>query len=193
MASKRDHPLGSHERRRMPVHRLRVREGQQEWVEKRDSFIELYSFFTFFSSTKTDKLFLSTVLFMLVLSWLYNALVLAQIAGICAFALFLKYVILTMRENVREADRKNPNFDHDSEIFTKSTLYMGIFTVLFGLPFTLIGISSLPLLGNLPQGNIDLFTVIEVFWQPFGYLLFTFVGLGFQYMGLYSCWRYFVQ
>ena len=180
-------------RRKQPVHRLRVREGQEEWGEKRGSLIELYSFYTFFSSSKTDKLLVSTVLFMLALSWLYNALVLAQIAGISAFALFLKFMILTMVENAREADRKNPNFDHDSEVFTRSTLYMGVFTVLFGLPFTLIGIWSLSSLGDLPQGNVDLFGVIEVFWQPFGYLLFAFVGLGLQYMGLYSCWRYFVQ
>ena len=180
-------------RRKQPVHRLRVREGQEEWGEKRDSLIELYSFYTFFSTSKTDKLLVSTVLFMLALSWLYNALVLAQIAGISAFALFLKFMILTMMENAREADRRNPNFDHDSEVFTRSTLYMGVFLVLFGLPFTVIGISSLSLLGDLPQGNVDLFGVIEVFWQPFGDLLFAFVGLGLQYMGLYSCWRYFVQ
>ena len=98
-----------------------------------------------------------------------------------------------MKENAREADRKNPNFDHDSEVFTRSTLYMGVFLVLFGLPFALIGIWSLSSLGDLPQGNVDLFGVIEVFWQPFEYLLFAFVGLGLQYMGLYSCWRYFVQ
>ena len=98
-----------------------------------------------------------------------------------------------MMENAREADRKNPNFDHDSEVFTRGTLYMGVFLVLFGLPFTLIGISSFSLLGDLPQGNVDLFGVIDIFWKPFGDLLFAFVGLGLQYMGLYSCWRYFVQ
>ena len=176
-------------RRKQPVHRLRVREGQEGWGEKRGSLTELYSFYTFFSSSKTDKLLVSTVLFMLALSWLYNALVLAQIAGISAFALFLKFMILTMVENAREADRKNPNFDHDSEVFTRSTLYMGVFLVLFGLPFTLIGISSLSSLGNLPQEV----GILEAFWLPQGVLLFTSVGLGLQYMGLYSCWRYFVQ
>ena len=176
-------------RREQPVHRLRVRKGQQKWGDKRDSLLELYFFYTFFSSSKTDKLLASTVLFMLALSWLYNALVLAQIAGISAFALFLKFVILTMKENAREFDRKNPDFDHDSEVFTRSTLYMGIFLVLFGLPFTLIGISGLSSLGILPQEV----SILEAFWLPQGVLLSASVGLGLQYMGLYSCWRYFVQ
>tara|TARA_B100000902_G_scaffold336950_1_gene337533 strand:+ start:1914 stop:2294 length:381 start_codon:yes stop_codon:yes gene_type:complete len=126
---------------------------------------------------------------MLFLSLLYNAPLLAQIAGTATFALFLKVIILTMKENVRDFDRKNPDFDHDGEVFTRSTLYMGIASIFFGLPFTIIGILGLSSLGSLPQEV----GIIEAFWIPFGVLLFASVGLGILYIGLYSCWRYFVQ
>ena len=154
-----------------------------------NSLRELYSLYIFFSSSKLDKLLISTVLFMLFLSLLYNAPLLAQIAGTATFALFLKVIILTMKENVRDFDRKNPDFDHDGEVFTRSTLYMGIASIFFGLPFTIIGILGLSSLGSLPQEV----GIIEAFWLPFGVLLFASVGLGIQYIGLYSCWRYFVQ
>ena len=154
-----------------------------------NSLRELYSLYIFFSSSKLDKLLISTVLFMLFLSLLYNAPLLAQIAGTATFALFLKVIILTMKENVRDFDRKNPDFDHDGEVFTRSTLYMGIASIFFGLPFTIIGILGLSSLGSLPQEV----GIIEAFWIPFGVLLFASVGLGIQYIGLYSCWRYFVQ
>jgi len=136
---------------------------------------------------------------MIGLSWMSKNLYLAQIAGTFTFALFVKYVILKMAENSREFERKHPNFDHDAEVFTKSTFYMGLFLFFFGLPFTIIGIKKtsalLSSLGELPQGfeNVDLFVVMGTFWQPFECLLFFSVGLGIQYMGLYSCWRYFVQ
>ena len=165
----------------------------------RNSLRELYSLYAFFSSSKQDKLFISIVLVMLASSWLLNYLYLAQIAGTFTFALFVKYVILSFAENAREFDSKNPNFDHDAEVFTKSTFYMGLFLFFFGLPFTIIGIKKtsalLSSLGELPQGfeNVDLFVVMGAFWQPFECLLFFSVGLGIQYMGLYSCWRYFVQ
>jgi hypothetical protein len=126
---------------------------------------------------------------MLFLSLLYNAPLLAQIAGTATFALFLKVIILTIKENVRDFDRKNPDFDHDGEVFTRSTLYMGIASIFFGLPFTIIGILGLSSLGSLPQEV----GIIEAFWLPFGVLLSASVGLGIQYIGLYSCWRYFVQ
>lgn len=154
-----------------------------------NSLRELYSLYIFFSSSKLDKLLISTVLFMLFLSLLYNAPLLAQIAGTATFALFLKVIILTIKENVRDFDRKNPDFDHDGEVFTRSTLYMGIASIFFGLPFTIIGILGLSSLGSLPQEV----GIIEAFWLPFGVLLFASVGLGIQYIGLYSCWRYFVQ
>ena len=154
-----------------------------------NSLRELYSLYIFFSSSKLDKLLISTVLFMLFLSLLYNAPLLAQIAGTATFALFLKVIILTMKENVRDFDRKNPDFDHDGEVFTRSTLYMGIASIFFGLPFTIIGILGLSSLGSLPQEV----GIIEAFWLPFGVLLFASVGLGILYIGLYSCWRYFVQ
>ncbi len=154
-----------------------------------NSLRELYSLYIFFSSSKLDKLLISTVLFMLFLSLLYNAPLLAQIAGTATFALFLKVIILTMKENVRDFDRKNPDFDHDGEVFTRSTLYMGIASIFFGLPFTIIGILGLSSLGSLPQEV----GIIEAFWIPFGVLLFASVGLGILYIGLYSCWRYFVQ
>ena len=154
-----------------------------------NSLRELYSLYIFFSSSKLDKLLISTVLFMLFLSLLYNAPLLAQIAGTATFALFLKVIILTIKENVRDFDRKNPDFDHDGEVFTRSTLYMGIASIFFGLPFTIIGILGLSSLGSLPQEV----GIIEAFWIPFGVLLFASVGLGILYIGLYSCWRYFVQ
>lgn len=154
-----------------------------------NSLRELYSLYIFFSSSKLDKLLISTVLFMLFLSLLYNAPLLAQIAGTATFALFLKVIILTIKENVRDFDRKNPDFDHDGEVFTRGTLYMGIASIFFGLPFTIIGILGLSSLGSLPQEV----GIIEAFWLPFGVLLFASVGLGIQYIGLYSCWRYFVQ
>ena len=154
-----------------------------------NSLRELYSLYIFFSSSKLDKLLISTVLFMLFLSLLYNAPLLAQIAGTATFALFLKVIILTIKENVRDFDRKNPDFDHDGEVFTRSTLYMGIASIFFGLPFTIIGILGLSSLGSLPQEV----GIIEAFWLPFGVLLSASVGLGIQYIGLYSCWRYFVQ
>lgn len=154
-----------------------------------NSLRELYSLYTFFSSSKLDKLLISIVLFMLFLSLLYNAPLLAQIAGTATFALFLKFVISQFKENARDFDRKNPDFDHDGEVFTRSTLYLGTFSIFFGLPFTLIGILGLSSLGSLPQEV----GIIEAFWLPFGVLLFVFVGLGIQYIGLYSCWRYFVQ
>lgn len=163
----------------------------------RNSLRELYSLYAFFSSSKQDKLFISIVLVMLASSWLLNYLYLAQIAGTFTFALFVKYVILSFAENAREFDSKNPNFDHDAEVFTKGTFFMGLFFFFFGLPFTLIGISTtfalVSSLGNLPQGNVELFVAMEVFWQPFGCLSFLSAGLGLQYMGLYSCWRYLVQ
>ena len=165
----------------------------------RNSLRELYSLYTFFSATKLDRLLISAVIVMIGLSWMSKNLYLAQIAGTFTFALFVKYVILQMAENSREFERKHPNFDHDAEVFTKSTFYMGLFLFFFGLPFTIIGIKKtsalLSSLGELPQGfeNVDLFVVMGTFWQPFECLLFFSVGLGIQYMGLYSCWRYFVQ
>ena len=165
----------------------------------RNSLRELYSLYAFFSATKLDRLLISAVIVMIGLSWMSKNLYLAQIAGTFTFALFVKYVILQMAENSREFERKHPNFDHDAEVFTKSTFFMGLFLFFFGLPFTIIGIKTtselLFSLGELPSGfeNVDLFVVMGVFWQPFGCLLFFSVGLGIQYMGLYSCWRYLVQ
>ena len=161
----------------------------REGGDSMNSLRELYSLYNFFSSSKEEKILISTVLIMLLLSWMYNAPLLAQIAGTATFTLFLNVIWKQMKENAREADRKNPDFDHDSEVFTRSTLYMGIFLVLFGLPFTLIGISGLSSLGILPQEV----GILEAFWLPQGVLLSASVGLGLQYMGLYSCWRYFVQ
>ncbi len=154
---------------------------------------ELHSLYRFFSSSKVDKILISSVLFLLFLSYVSNAPILAQIAGTATFALFLKVVISTMKENAREAERKNPDFDHDSEVFTRSTLYMGLVLIFSGLPMTLIGITGLFSLGNLPEENVGLSVLIEIFWTPFAFLLSASVGLGLQYMGLYSCWRYFTQ
>lgn len=165
----------------------------------KNSLRELYSLYTFFSATKLDRLLISAVIVMIGLSWMSKNLYLAQIAGTFTFALFVKYVILQMAENSREFERKHPNFDHDAEVFTKSTFFMGLFLFFFGLPFTLIGMKTtselLFSLGELPSGfeNVDLIVVMGAFWQPFECLLFFSVGLGIQYMGLYSCWRYFVQ
>ena len=166
----------------------------------KNSLRELYSLYTFFSSTKLDRLLISAVIVMIGLSWMSKNLYLAQIAGTFTFALFVKYVIFVkMPENAREFERTHPNFDHDAEVFTKSTFYMGLFFFFFGLPFTIIGIKKtsalLYSLGELPPGfgNVDLFDVMGTFWQPFECLLFFSCGLGIQYMGLYSCWRYLVQ
>lgn len=165
----------------------------------KNSLRELSSLYTFFSATKLDRLFISAVIVMIGLSWMSKNLYLAQIAGTFTFALFVKYVILQMAENSREFERKHPNFDHDAEVFTKSTFFMGLLLFFFGLPFTLIGMKTtselLFSLGELPSGfeNVDLIVVMGAFWQPFECLLFFSVGLGIQYMGLYSCWRYFVQ
>ena len=166
----------------------------------KNSLRELSSLYTFFSPTKLDRLLISAVIVMIGLSWMSKNLYLAQIAGTFTFALFVKYVIFVkMPENTREFERTHPNFDHDAEVFTKSTFYMGLFLFFFGLPFTIIGIKTtsalLFSLGELPPGfeNVNLFVVMEAFWQPFGCLLFFSCGLGIQYMGLYSCWRYLVQ
>ncbi len=170
-----------------------------EGGNNKNSVGQLVSLYTFFSGTKLDRLLISAVIVLIGLSWMSKNLYLAQIAGTFTFALFVKYVILQMAENNREFERKHPNFDHDAEVFTKSTFYMGLFLFFFGLPFTIIGIKTtsalLFSLGELPPGveNVDLFIVIGTFWQPFGCLLFFSVGLGIQYMGLYSCWRYLVQ
>lgn len=168
-------------------------------VNNKNSVGQLASLYTFFSATKLDRLLISAVIVMIGLSWMSKNLYLAQIAGTFTFALFVKYVILQMAENNREFERTHPNFDHDAEVFTKSTFYMGLFLFFFGLPFTIIGVKTtsalLFSLGELPPGieNVDLFVVMEAFWQPFGCLLFLSCGLGIQYMGLYSCWRYLVQ
>lgn len=168
-------------------------------VNNKNSVGQLASLYTFFSATKLDRLLISAVIVMIGLSWMSKNLYLAQIAGTFTFALFVKYVILQMAENNREFERTHPNFDHDAEVFTKSTFYMGLFLFFFGLPFTIIGVKTtsalLFSLGELPPGfeNVDLFVVMRAFWQPFGCLLFLSCGLGIQYMGLYSCWRYLVQ
>lgn len=166
----------------------------------KNSVRQLVSLYTFFSGTKLDRLLISAVIVMIGLSWMSKNLYLAQIAGTFTFALFVKYFIFVqMPENAREFERTHPNFDHDAEVFTKGTFFMGLFVFLFGLPFTIIGIKTtsalLFSLGELPPGveNVDLFIVIGTFWQPFGCLLFFSVGLGIQYMGLYSCWRYLIQ
>ena len=166
----------------------------------KNSVGQLVSLYTFFSGTKLDRLLISAVIVMIGLSWMSKNLYLAQIAGTFTFALFVKYFIFVqMPENAREFERTHPNFDHDAEVFTKGTFFMGLFVFLFGLPFTIIGINTTSALffslGELPPGveNVDLFIVIGTFWQPFGCLLFFSVGLGIQYMGLYSCWRYLVQ
>ena len=165
----------------------------------KNSLRELASLYTFFSATKLDRLLISAVIVMIGLSWMSKNLYLAQIAGTFTFALFVKYVILQMAENNREFERTHPNFDHDAEVFTKGTFFMGLFLFFFGLPFTIIGIKTtsalLFSLGELPPGfeNVELFVVMRAFWQPFECLLFFSCGLGIQYMGLYSCWRYLVQ
>ena len=166
----------------------------------KNSVGQLASLYTFFSATKLDRLLISAVIVMIGLSWMSKNLYLAQIAGTFTFALFVKhFIFVQMPENAREFERTHPNFDHDAEVFTKGAFFMGLFLFFFGLPFTIIGIKStsalLFSLGELPPGfeNVDLVVVIGTFWQPFGCLLFFSVGLGIQYMGLYSCWRYLVQ
>jgi len=160
----------------------------------RKSLRELYSLYKFFSSSKEEKLLISTVLIMLLLSWMYNAPLLAQIAGTATFALFLYVIWKQMKENKRQFDIENPDFDHDGEVFTTSTLYVGLVTFCIGLPCTLVGMTGISKLGNLPQENVGFSDLIEIhFWTPFAFLMLTSIGLGLQYMGLYTCRRYLVQ
>lgn len=153
--------------------------------------------FAQYYSGENDRKLVYIILAILGLSWLLNQIIFAVIAGTFAFGLFLKSTINQMRNNAREAERKNPDFDYDSETFTIGTLILGLVLFFFGLPFTFIGgvgiISAITSIEEWIDVRVGLFDTIEVFWATLGIFLFFFVGLGISWMGLYTCYSYLNQ
>lgn len=149
--------------------------------------------FALYYSGGNDRKVVYLILANLGLSWILNEIYFALLGGILGFGLFLMGLINQMKNNAREFESKNPDYDPDSEIYTRGMLLQGYFLFLFGLPFTYIGgtlLSSTNYSEQWIDVQVGLFEVILVFWQIFGHLAFFFLGLGISCMGLYTCYDY---
>lgn len=141
-----------------------------------------------------DNVVVGTAFALYLLALVVNTLFLVFLSAtlVCVYAAVSGFVMF--RKNGIENEKKNPT---DDEVRTiKNYGLPGLMFVLFGTPFSFIGLAgiyaTLISIGNLFSEPTGFINSIRYFIDYCGLYVFTFVGLGLQFLGL-LCWYWLIE
>tara|TARA_B100000683_G_scaffold3944_2_gene4013 strand:+ start:8045 stop:8539 length:495 start_codon:yes stop_codon:yes gene_type:complete len=141
-----------------------------------------------------DNVIVGTSFALYLLAGIVNSLLLVFLSAtlICVYLAVSGFMIL--RKNGIENEKKNPT---DDEVRTiKNYGIPGLVFVLFGAPFSFIGLAgiyaTLISIGDLFSKPVGFISSIDYFIHYFGFYVFAFAGLGLQFLGL-LCWYWLIE
>ena len=141
-----------------------------------------------------DYVIVGTAFALYLLALVVNTLFLVFLSAtlVCVYAAVSGFVMI--RKNGIENEKENPT---DDEVRTmKNYGIPGLVFVLFGTPFSFIGVAGIYSvvisIGELFSEPAGFISSIDYFIHYCGFYVFAFAGLGLQFLGL-LCWYWLIE